>query len=176
MSVRSTSPMASRTSGSRFATSAAISAGVTFETSTATTNAITPERHGPRCHETSRTPFPARSSATDRETKRPRIAARPFRFLVEPRGIEPLTSRVRLWRRPTITRCCSAVCSALACQPSRNLRNGRRTFGQACAVKIRRALECRCERLLDRGREPKHDPLNGFRIALYLIGIVASSR
>ena len=57
--------------------------------------------------------------APRRKTKRPRIAARPFRFLVEPRGIEPLTSRVRLWRRSTVSRCCSGNRS-----PARFLRRG----------------------------------------------------
>ena len=37
-----------------------------------------------------------------------------FPFLVEPRESEPLTSRVRLWRRSTMPRCCGAICSLRA--------------------------------------------------------------
>ena len=39
-------------------------------------------------------------------------------------GIEPLTSRVRLWRRSTITRGCSAIRSPNVDSPSTNLGNG----------------------------------------------------
>ncbi len=58
------------------------------------------------------------------KTKTARIAAGRFRFPVEPRGIEPLTSRVRLWRRSTNSRRCGEHCSAPHESPSRNLRNG----------------------------------------------------
>ena len=40
-------------------------------------------------------PFRRRFSTSRPKRRRPRISARPFRYLVECRGIEPLTSRVR---------------------------------------------------------------------------------
>jgi hypothetical protein len=49
-------------------------------------------------------PFRSRSAALTPKTKKSRIAARPFRFLVEPWGIEPQTSRVRFWTGREISR------------------------------------------------------------------------
>ncbi|CAN5327380.1 hypothetical protein BH09MYX1_BH09MYX1_65410 [soil metagenome] len=69
-------------------------------------------RASARCRGTIHTSNLAKSRATSRSRERfanrrkrewPRISARPFKFLVEPRGIEPLISRVRLWRHLTIS-------------------------------------------------------------------------
>jgi hypothetical protein len=50
-----------------------------------------------------RAPFPNCSRGASPKTKKPRISTRPLRFPVECRGIEPLTSRVRLWTGPRIS-------------------------------------------------------------------------